>query len=99
MSSVMTDKVWRLDLPLDHKFLLLEMAFRANDDGRVPWGDPDYMALMCGVPIPVAQKILGDFVETGVVVVENSDTTSGRPVMCRLDLTKAVALPPGKRRA
>ena len=99
MSSAMTDAVWELDLSPDYKFLLLELAFRANDEGRVPWGPPDYMSLMCSVTRPVAQKILRDFVESGVLVVLTSDTTSGQPVMCGLDLTKAVALPPPKRRS
>ncbi len=99
MSSAMTDAVWELDLLVDHKFVLLELAFRANDQGRVPWRPPGYMAEMCSIPRPLAQKILRDFVKTGVLVVETSDTTSGRPLTCRLDLTKAVALPPRKRRA
>ena len=57
------------------------------------------LALMCGLSLTLVQKILRDFVETGVLVVENSDIASGRPLAYWLDLTKAAALLPRKRRA
>ena len=94
MSIAMKSTVWELDLPLDQKFLLLHLADCANDQGRIPWRPPGYLALMCCISSILVQKILRDFVETGVLVVEISDTASGRPPAYRLDLTTAAALFP-----
>ena len=98
MSRAMTSAVWELDLPLDQKFLLLELAFRANDQGGVPWRPPGYLALTCCISVTLVQKILRNFVETGVLVVEIPDTASGRPPAYRLDLTTAAGLFPRIKR-
>ncbi len=99
MSIAMTSAVWDLDLPLDQKFLLLKLADCANDQGRIPYRPSGELALMCGLSLTLVQKILRDFVETGVLVVETTDPASGRPLAYWLDLTKAAALLPRKRRA
>lgn len=98
MSIAMTSTVWELDLPLDHKFLLLYLAFCANDQGRIPWRPPGYLALTCCMSLTLVQKILRDFVETGILVVDISDTASGRPPAYRLDLTTAAGLFPRIKR-
>ncbi len=99
MSLAMTSAVWGLDPPLNPKILLLKLADCANDQGCIPYRPPGELALMCGISLTLAEKILGDFVETGVLVVEVSDTTNGRPLAYRLDVTKAAAFLPRKRRA
>ena len=99
MSVAMTSAVWGLDLPLNPKILLLKLADCSNDQGRIPYRPPGELALMCGISLTLVQKILRDFVETGVLVVEISDAASGRPPTYRLDLTSAAALLPRKRRA
>ena len=99
MSIAMKSAVWQLAMPVDQKFLLLKLADCANDQGRIPSQYSGELALMCCISVTLVQKILRDFVETGVLVVEISDTASGRPAAYRLDLTKAAALLPRKRRA
>lgn len=98
MSIAMKSTVWELDLPPDQKFLLLHLADCANDQGRIPWRPSRERAQICCISLILVQKILRDFVETGVLVVEISDTASGRPPAYRLDLTTAAALFPRIKR-
>ena len=98
MSIAMKSVVWQLAMPVDQKILLLKLADCANDQGRIPSQYSGELALMCCISVTLVQKILRDFVETGVLVVEISDSANGRTPVYRLDLTIAAALFPRIKR-
>ena len=90
----MKSAVWQLAMPVDQKLLLLKLADCANDQGRIPSQYSGELALMCCISVTLVQKILRDFVETGVLVAKIPDTANGWTPVYRLDPTAAAALFP-----
>ncbi|MEO6147038.1 MAG: helix-turn-helix domain-containing protein [Sulfuriferula sp.] len=70
MSIEMMNKVWKMDLPLGEKMVLLKLADRANDDGEC-WPGQESLASDCSMTDRGVRGVIEKLVTKGFLTVES----------------------------
>lgn len=91
MSVAATSVIWSLEIPPTGKILLLKLADCANDSGRIPHQPVSALARTCGLSLKLAQKILRELVESGILVIETREAAGGHTAVYWLNLKTARA--------
>ena len=89
MSIAATSAIWSLQIPSTRKILLLKLADCANDSGRIPQQPVSELARSCGLSLNLAQKILRELVESGILVIETCEAAGGHTAVYWLNLKTA----------
>ncbi len=89
MSINVTSDIWSLQIPSTRKILLLKLADCANDSGRIQRRHVSELARTCGLSLNLAQKILRELVESGILVIETCEAAGGHTAVYWLNLKTA----------
>lgn len=86
--AIMTD-VWKLDIEKIAKFVLVKIADNANEATGIAYPSVAYLVAFCGMSERTVQRILSDFVKSGVLVIVGYEKGGRRPREYVIDLEKA----------
>ncbi len=89
MSVAITTEVWKLNIEKISKYVLLKISDNANEVTNIAFPSVAYLAAFCGMSERTVQRVLSDFVKSGVLVVIGHEKGGRRPREYMLDLEKA----------
>ncbi len=89
MSIAIMTEVWKLDIEKTSKFVLVKIADNANGDTGIAYPSVAYLVAFCGMSERTIQRILSDFVKSGVLVIVGYEKGGRRPREYVIDLEKA----------
>ncbi len=89
MSIAIMTEVWKLDIEKNPKFVLVKIADNANGVTGIAYPSVAYLVAFCGMSERTIQRILSDFVKSGVLVIVGYEKGGRRPREYVIDLEKA----------
>ena len=89
MSIAIMTEVWKLDIEKIPKFVLVKIADNANEVTGIAYPSVAYLVAFCGMSERTVQRILSDFVKSGVLVIVGYEKGGRRPREYVIDLEKA----------
>ena len=89
MSIAIMTEVWKLDIEKIPKFVLVKIADNANEVTGIAYPSVAYLVAFCGMSERTVQRILSDFVKSGVLVIVGYKKGGRRPREYVIDLEKA----------
>ena len=89
MSIAIMTEVWKLEIEKIPKFVLVKIADNANEVTGIAYPSVAYLVAFCGMSERTVQRILSDFVKSGVLVIVGYEKGGRRPREYVIDLEKA----------
>ncbi len=90
MSKEIEAQVWKLrDIGNLAKFVLIKIADNCREEDGVAWPSVAYLAEHCQMHERTVQRVIGDFVESGVLVVVENGGGRGKSTLYVIDMDRA----------